>query len=234
MKPVELHLPDLPEVPLALTLPGQPAPAGAAPRRAMSWHLRLGEALGSYLPLLLMALLALASWWLVKNAPRPPGEAPPRVVSDEPDYVMNGFALERFGADGRLLLRIQGRELRHLPASDRIEIDGATIQAWSPEGRLTVARAERAGGPANGRELHLEGAAEVRGEDAAGVPFLMQGESLHAFFDSGRVRSERPVRVRHGSTELRAAGLDYDHAGERLQLTGPLRVQLTPREAVQR
>jgi hypothetical protein len=40
--------------------------------------------------------------------------------------------------------------------------------------------------------------------------------------------------VRHGSTELRAAGLDYDHAGERLQLTGPLRVQLTPREAVQR
>ena len=61
MKPVELHLPDLPEVPLALTLPGQPAPAGAAPRRAMPWHLRLGEALGSYLPLLLMALLALAS-----------------------------------------------------------------------------------------------------------------------------------------------------------------------------
>ena len=234
MKPVELHLPDLPEVPLALALPGAPAPAGTEPRRAMPWHLRLAEALGSYLPLLLMALLALASWWLVKNAPRPPGEAPPRVVSDEPDYVMNGFALERFAADGSLQLRIQGRELRHLPASDRIEIDGASIQAWSPEGRLTVARAERAAGPASGRELHLEGAAEVRGEDAAGVPFVMQGESLHALFDNGRVRSDRPVRVRHGSTELTAAGLDYDHRAERLRLIGPLRVQLTPREALAR
>ncbi len=233
MKPVELHLPDLPEVPLALG----PAPAAAAdtpPRRPMPWHLRLREALASYLPILLMAALALATWWLVKNAPRAPGETPPRAISDEPDYVMNGFALERFGADGRLVLRIQGRELRHLPASDRLEIDGADIQAWSSEGRLTVAKAARAVGPANGRELRLEGGAEVRGEDTAGTPFLMQGESLHAFFDAGRVTSDRPVRVRHGSTELRAAGLDYDHRGERLRLIGPLRVQLTPREVATR
>ena len=62
---VELHLPDLPEVPISLG-----AMVGKAPRQSIAT--RLHEGLSSYLPLLLMALLALGSWWLVKNTPQAP------------------------------------------------------------------------------------------------------------------------------------------------------------------
>ena len=227
MKPVELHLPDLPEVPLSLG--PVVAPAGEERRRAMPWHLRLRETLSAYLPILLMAALALATWWLVKNSPKPPGEVAPRAVSAEPDYTMSGFALERFAPDGRLMLRIEGAQMRHYPATDRIEIDGAQIQAWSPAGRLTRASAARAVGTGDGSELQLLGGAEVVGEDAAGVPLLMRSEFLHAFFLDERVESDRPVLVRHGATELRAAGLLYAHASQRLELKGPLKVTLTPR-----
>jgi lipopolysaccharide export system protein LptC len=227
VKPVELHLPDLPEVPLSLG--PVVAPAGTEPRRAMPWHLRLRETLSAYLPILLMAALALATWWLVKNSPKPPGEVAPRAVSAEPDYTMSGFALERFAPDGRLMLRIEGAQMRHYPATDRIEIDGAQIQAWSPAGRLTRASAARAVGTGDGSELQLLGGAEVVGEDAAGVPLLMRSEFLHAFFIDERVESDRPVLVRHGATELRAAGLLYAHASQRLELKGPLKVTLTPR-----
>ena len=227
MKPVELHLPDLPEVPLSLG--PVVAPAGEERRRAMPWHLRLRETLSAYLPILLMAALALATWWLVKNSPKPPGEVAPRAVSAEPDYTMSGFALERFAPDGRLVLRIEGAQMRHYPATDRIEIDGAQIQAWSPAGRLTRASAARAVGTGDGSELQLLGGAEVVGEDAAGVPLLMRSEFLHAFFLDERVESDRPVLVRHGATELRAAGLLYAHASQRLELKGPLKVTLTPR-----
>jgi lipopolysaccharide export system protein LptC len=227
VKPVELHLPDLPEVPLSLG--PVVAPAGEERRRAMPWHLRLRETLSAYLPILLMAALALATWWLVKNSPKPPGEVAPRAVSAEPDYTMSGFALERFAPDGRLVLRIEGAQMRHYPATDRIEIDGALIQAWSPAGRLTRASAARAVGTGDGSELQLLGVAEVVGEDAAGVPLLMRSEFLHAFFIDERVESDRPVLVRHGATELRAAGLLYAHASQRLELKGPLKVTLTPR-----
>jgi lipopolysaccharide export system protein LptC len=227
VKPVELHLPDLPEVPLSLG--PVVAPAGEERRRAMPWHLRLRETLSAYLPILLMAALALATWWLVKNSPKPPGEVAPRAVSAEPDYTMSGFALERFAPDGRLMLRIEGAQMRHYPATDRIEIDGAQIQAWSPAGRLTRASAARAVGTGDGSELQLLGGAEVVGEDAAGVPLLMRSEFLHAFFIDERVESDRPVLVRHGATELRAAGLLYEHASQRLELKGPLKVTLTPR-----
>ena len=229
MKPVELHLPDLPEVPLSLG--PVVAPAGEERRRAMPWHLRLRETLSAYLPILLMAALALATWWLVKNSPKPPGEVAPRAVSAEPDYTMSGFALERFAPDGRLMLRIEGAQMRHYPATDRIEIDGAQIQAWSPQGRLTRASAARAIGTGDGSELQLLGGAEVVGEDAAGVPLLIRSEFLHAFFIDERVESDRPVLVRHGATELRAAGLLYAHASQRLELKGPLKVTLTPRAA---
>ncbi len=229
MKPVELHLPDLPEVPLSLG--PVVAPAGGERRRAMPWHLRLRETLSTYLPILLMAALALATWWLVKNSPKPPGEVAPRAVSAEPDYTMSGFALERFAPDGRLVLRIEGAQMRHYPDSDRIEIDGAVIQAWSPAGRLTRASAARAVGTGDGSELQLLGGAEVVGEDAAGVPLLIRSEFLHAFFIDERVESDRPVLVRHGATELRADGLLYAHASQRLELKGPLKVTLTPRAA---
>jgi lipopolysaccharide export system protein LptC len=221
---VELHLPDLPEVPLSL------GPArGAAPRPRMAWHLRLRDVLSAYLPLLLMALLALASWWLVKNSPRPIAPADERPVSSEPDYTMSGFALERFAADGSLRLRIEGAHLRHYPATDRIEIDDARIHAVAEDGRITRAHARQAVGNGDGSELQLMGGAEVTSEARDGQPLLMRSEFLHAFLVTERVRSHLPVLVRLGQNEWRAGGLDYDHAGRRLDLAGPMRAELAPR-----
>lgn len=221
---VELHLPDLPEVPISL------GPArGAAPRADAPWHLRLREALSSYLPLLLMALLALATWWLAKHSPgaqAPPVEKP---VSASPDYTMNHFALERFDAAGRLKLRIEGARMRHFPASDRIEIDEVQIRAYAPDGRVTHASARRALGNGEGSELQLLGGAEVSSDEADGGSLVMRSEFLHAFLYAERVKSHLPVLVQQRGTAMQAAGLDYDHATRLLELKGPLRTVLSPR-----
>jgi lipopolysaccharide export system protein LptC len=173
--------------------------------------------------------LALATWWLVKNSPR--WDAPPqaRAVSTEPDYTMTQFALERFDATGRLKLRIEGARLRHFPETDSVDIDEAQIQAFAPDGRVTVARAKRALGSGDGSELQLLGAAEVTSVDAQGAPLLMRSEFLHAFLLLERVKSHLPVRVQLAGNEVRAAGLDYDHPSARLELKGPVRAVLTPR-----
>jgi lipopolysaccharide export system protein LptC len=220
---VELHLPDLPEVPISL------GPAdGVAARASMPWHLRLRDVVSAYLPLLLMTLLALATWWLVNHSPRAPVADEARAVSAAPDYTMSRFALERFDATGRLKLRIEGEQLRHFPATDRIEIDGAVIRAVAPDGRVTLAHARNAIGNGDGSELQLLGGAEVTSERANDTSLVMRSEFLHAFFFTGRVRSHLPVQVQLGATALRAAGLDYDHAAGRLELKGPLRAVMAP------
>ncbi|MBA4174940.1 MAG: LPS export ABC transporter periplasmic protein LptC [Leptothrix sp. (in: Bacteria)] len=197
----------------------------------MPWHLRLREALSAYLPLLLMLMLALATWWLVKNSPRPLTAAEERPVSNEPDYTMSSFALERFDAAGRMRLRIEGARMRHFPAPDRIEIDDARIHAVAEDGRVTDAHARQALGNGDGSELQLIGGAEILSTDANGAPVQMRSEFLHAFLVTERVRSHLPVRVRVGSNEWRAGGLDYDHAARRLDLAGPMRAELAPRAA---
>ncbi len=225
---VELHLPDLPEVPISLGPPRAPS----SPRAAMPWHVRLREVLAAYLPLLMMAVLAMATWWLLKNSPGAPEAATTARVSDEPDYTMEQFAVERFDATGRLKLRIEGARLRHFPATDRIEVEAAQIRAIAPDGRVTLAHAQRALGTGDGSELQLLGGAEVSSTDANGAPLVMRGEFLHAFFVTERVKSHLPVWVQSGPSELRAAGLDYDHAARRLELQGPLRAVLPPRAVV--
>ncbi len=221
---VELHLPDLPEVPLSLG-----APAAGGGRAALPWYRRLREALLSYLPLLLMALLALATWWLVKNSPRPPPEAAPRVASAEPGVVMTRFTLERFDAQGRLKLRIAGDEIKHYPEGDRIDIAQARIAAYAPDGRITQAAAARVRGVGDGSELFLEGGAEVVSADASGVPLVIRGESLQAFVLLDRVVAPQPVLVQHAGAELRAQGLVYDHTRSKLDLNGPVKAVLQPR-----
>lgn len=231
---VEPHLPDLPDLPDLLGVPisisiGAPPTAADRPSPPMPWHLRLRDTLSAYLPLLLMALLALASWWLVKNSPRPQAPVEQRALSSEPDYTMSQFALERFDAAGKLKLRIEGAQLRHIPATDLIEIENAVIHAVAPDGRVTLARAQRATGNGDGSEVQLIGGAEVDSVDAEGRPLLMRGEFLHAFLLTGRIKSHLPVLVRQGGSVLRAAGMEYDHVARRLDLKGPMRTQLTPR-----
>lgn len=221
---VELHLPDLPEVPLSLG--ADPARRQQPPR---PWGARVREGLASSLPLVLMALLVLATGWLVKNSPRPaaaPGERP---VSSEPDYQMSQFALERFDAAGRLKLRIEGAQMRHFPASDRMEVDRAQITAYAPDGRVTEARAQRALGNGDGSEMQLVGGAEVSSRDAAGRQLVMRGEFLHAFLVLEQVKSHLPVQVWHGASALRGSGLLYDHAASRLELSGRVHTVLQPR-----
>lgn len=215
---VELHLPDLPEVPISLG----PAP-GSAPRLRVPWHRRLRDTVSAYLPLLLMTLLALLTWWLVKNTPVPGAPTEDLPVRTAPDYTMTRFSLERFDADGRLKVRIEGERLRHFPDTDRIEIEDVRIRAHAPEGRVTLARAQRALANGDASEVQLIGGAEVVSRPDQGAALEMSGEFLHAFLVTERVRSHLPVRVRQGGSELQAGGLEYDHGSGRLELKGPIR-----------
>jgi lipopolysaccharide export system protein LptC len=220
---VELHLPDLPEVPISL---------GSAPGSApvsRPWQLRVHDALSTYLPLLLMALLALATWWMVKNSPQAPALATERPVSQDPDYTMTTFSMDRFDPAGRLKARIEGDVLRHYPATDRIEIDGVRLRAIAADGRVTLARAARALANGDGSEVQLLGGAEVTSEDAQGAPLLLRSEFLHAFLVTERVKTHLPVLVQASGNEMRAAAMEYDHGAGRLELQGPMRAVMPPR-----
>jgi lipopolysaccharide export system protein LptC len=218
--PVELHLPDLPEVPISIGVP--------RPRARPPWPVRLRDALSSYLPLLLMAALALATWWLLKNTPSGPPAPAEAPESGLPDYTMRRFTVQRFGPDGQLRVQLRGRELRHFQTQDRIEVDELELRAVAPDGRVTTASARS--GISNGRatELTLQGGAVVDSTDAAGQPLQIRSEFLQAFLESDVVRTDRPVQLTQGPNRLTAAGLVYDGKRRLLRFDGPVKALLHP------
>jgi lipopolysaccharide export system protein LptC len=200
------------------------APAAEHRRARLPWHLRLLEVLTAYLPVLLMALLALGTWWLVKNTPLPEAERPDVPPRHEPDYTMSDFRVQRFAADGAMRVQIEGDRMRHYPDTDTLEIDRPRIRAVAPDGRVTLASARRALSNGDGSEVQLIGEAQVVREAVAGQEAIeFRGEFLHAFLSSEKVRSHLPVVVRRGATEVRADAMEYDNLARVVDLKGHMR-----------
>lgn len=219
-----LHLPDLDS---ALSL-GPLPPRALPPRLPLPWHQRARDILATYLPLVLMLVLALGTWWLVKNTPSPDEPSERALPRKEPDYTMDHFVVERFDKDGRLKVRVQGERLRHFADTEIIEVDQARVRAVAADGRVTLAQARRAIANGDGTELQLIGDARVDSTGPRGEPIQFRGEFLHAFLATERVRSHLPVVVTSEGSEFRAMGMEYDRLTGQLQLQGKMRALLLP------
>jgi lipopolysaccharide export system protein LptC len=193
------------------------------------------EQFSLYLPVVLMGLLALGTWWLVRNAPMPLLPTAERQQGHQPDYFMKSFSVKSFDATGRLQSEVQGEEARHYPDTDTLEIDNARMRSVTPLGRLTVATADRALTNADGSEVQLFGNAIVTREPLPAKPgspaqprLEFRSEFLHAYTNTERVRSDKPVTLTRGNDRFTADGMDYDNLDQVLQLRGRVRGVLQP------
>ena len=211
-----------------------PPPAGAPrPRARLRRH--WWDQLSIYLPVLLMGLLALASYWLLRATPAPLEPEPERPPTHEPDYLMRRFAVKVFDASGALKSEVYGAEARHHPDTDTTEIDQARIRSLGPDGRVTTATAQRIISNAGQTEFTLDGDAVVVREPApsggaAAAPRMeFRGEYLQVFTDPERVISDRPVVLVRGNDRLTADSLDYRGDERAAVLKGRVRATLAPR-----
>ncbi len=207
-------------------------PAAVRPPPQGPWPQRMAERLLGLLPVLLMGLLAAATWWLVNNTPVRDDAAAPTVPPQSPDYTMRGFVLSRYGADGALRARIEGDAMSHYPATDTVEVDGVRLHSTDAAGRVLTGSAVRAQSNGDATEVRLIGDARVVREpapgEAADARVEIRGEFLEVLGTAERVRSHLPVTLLTGRGELRAGTLDYRHGERTAELGGRVTGQLRP------
>ncbi len=213
------------------TLSAPPAPPKAVRPTAHRW----ADQLTVYLPVLLMGLLALASYWLLRATPPPPEPVVARPVTSEPDYFMRRFSVKVFDVNGMLINEVFGSEARHRPDTDTLEVDQARIRVVGDDGVITTATARRVISNGARTEFLLEGDAVVVREgrtlaDGSGAPRLeFRGEQLRVFTDPQRLLSELPVTVLRGNDKLQSDTLDYVGVDQVALMRGRVKVQLAPR-----
>lgn len=189
-----------------------------------------------YLPLACMAVLALGSYWVVRSAPPLSTPSAPRAVRHDPDYFMEGFAVKTFDAGGRLRSEVMGDKVRHYPDTQWLEIDAIRIRSFDSKGNLTTASADRGLTNEDGSEVQLIGnavvirAADQTGEKAA-PSMQYRSEFLHAFMNTERLKSNKPVELLRGNDRFTADSMDFDNAEQVLILDGRVHGTLVPATA---
>lgn len=197
----------------------------------------LWDRLAIYLPLVLMGLLSLLTYWMVRITPalNEPEEVRPAV--HEVDFYMRGALVKTYDKDGRLQAQLSGAEMRHYGDNDSVEIDLPRWQSTAPDGRITRATAQRALSLDDGSEMQLLGQAMVvrqawTSPAGTALPRMeYRSEFLHVFARDERVESHLPVRFFSGSDEFSADSFRYDHLGRTLQLEGRVTARLLPRRS---
>jgi lipopolysaccharide export system protein LptC len=207
------------------------------PRPALTsgqWAGRALDSMSVYLPVILMGVLALGTYWLARNTPTFAAPEARRQPTHQPDYFMRGFSVKSFDPTGRMKSELHGSEARHYPDTDTLEIDNVRIRSYNDQGALTVATAKRAITNADASQVQLVGDAIVTREgakqaDGTVAPKLeIHGEFLHAFLDVERVKSDKPVLLKRGNDQFTADSLQYDNLGRVLEMSGRVRGTIAP------
>ena len=204
-----------------------------------AWWMRVRRAwdrMAVYLPLFLMSMMAMGTYWLVRNTPviAPPEEAAPK--RHVPDYFMKDFSVKVFNAEGKLKSEMFGVQGRHYPDTDTVEVDQPRIRSLNPQGQITVAVAKRGLINADGSEAQLfEGAEIVRERyvNSKGTVFPrseIRSEFLHLFANTEKIKTHLPVEMtRDNGDHFTADWMDYDNLAQVMQLQGRVKGVIMPR-----
>ena len=215
-------------------LPPAPKPKTGVWRRV----LRQWNRVAIYMPLLTMGVLALGTYWLVRNTPTFTSPLTATQPKHEVDYFMRNFTVKTFDDSGKLKSEISGTEARHFQDTDILEIDQARIRSITPDGQVTTATANRAYTNGDGSEVQLTGNARVIREaskDASGRenPRLeFRGEFLHAFLNEERVTSHKPVLLIRGTDQFTGDTFSYNNLDQIAVLNGHVKGVLMPKPSV--
>ena len=185
------------------------------------------ERLTLYLPMALMGVLALGTYWLVRSTPVFEPPAPEKPKRHEADYVVSNFGLKTYDANGRLKSDITGQTARHYPDTDTLEIDQVRIRSVNDRGHMAVTNSDSSEVQLMGNALVVREARQDRGEEVPRMQF--KGEFLHAFLDTERVKSHKPVDLQRGQDVFTADTLDFDNVTSVMALQGRVRGTLVPK-----
>jgi len=196
----------------------------------MNWLRRLLDTLSVYLPMVVMALLASGSWWLVRSVPEllTPNATPP--VRQDPDYRLADFSVKSFDARGRLTREVSGNTAQHYPATEALHIEQVRIYAQSESGTQMNARAKQGIATDDGKQVTLIGDAYAIQHPRDTTPQVeLRGARLVALPDEDRLVSSDPVHITRDRDVFTAETMDFNSDTGAYVLQGRVRGTLAPK-----
>ena len=204
------------------------------PRTAWQRARHTADQVLSFVPVILMGILAMMTYWLVKNTPSQISQQEVLTPSHTIDYYLKNFSVKSYQSDGQLRSIVYGEKANHFADTQVLEITQPKLQTFDVQQNMTRASANQAFANADGSELQLLGQAVVVRElpkesGQTSQELEMRSEFLDFFIDEDKLSTHEPVELRKGKSTFHALGLDYDNTKMLLNLKGQVHAQLAPK-----
>ncbi|MFD1580750.1 LPS export ABC transporter periplasmic protein LptC [Ramlibacter ginsenosidimutans] len=194
---------------------------------------RAWDRISIYLPVILMGVLALGTYWLARTTPGVSNAVNGQhEAKHEADYFLRNFSVKSFTPQGRLKSEIQGVEARHYPDTDTLEIEQPRFRSYNDVGAVTIATAKHAISNGDASQVQLMGDAVVTRDPPPAQKdqpqMEIRSDFLHLFANDEKVKTDKPVSIRRGKDTFQADNLDYDNLDRVLQMHGRVHGLLLP------
>lgn len=173
-----------------------------------------------WLPLGLVALLALLGVWLNQLTHRP-------VVVDnggfahEPDTIVKNFNALAFNRDGQPMHQLSAARLVHYMDDDTTVLESPRFNTLETDSVRSEVTAQRGHVSSNGQHVHLLGDVRlIRQQGGSAPPLTLQTEYLWLTPDAGIMQTDKPVTLRQGRAIITAGKLLVNDQKKELSLSG--------------
>ena len=191
---------------------------------------RLLDALSVYLPLIVLALLASGSWWLVRSISPLNSPEANKPVRQDPDYRLSDFSVKSFNATGQMTHEVTGKSAQHFPATQDLRIEDIRIFVQNDNGARMNAQAQQGMASDDGAKVTLLGQAQaIQHSQKNRPPIELRGERLVALPDENRIESTDPIQITRGRDVMTALTLNFNSNSGEYVLQGRVRSTLMPK-----
>ena len=182
-----------------------------------------------FLPLILMGLLTLGTYWMVQLT-NPDGEnaQPKRHV---PDYIMDQIVVTTLGPDGSARYRVVGDKLTHYEDDATSEIDFPIARRFNVDKPATTVRSDKGFMDGDITTIELVGNATLTrpaqaatANQAGSARMFMSSSRFTVLMNEDIVKTNQPVTLEQGLSVMTARdGAIFDNVHQKLIMTGQVR-----------
>jgi lipopolysaccharide export system protein LptC len=182
-----------------------------------------------FLPLLLMGLLTLGTYWMVQLTNPDSDNAPPK--RHVPDYIMDQIVVTTLGPDGSARYRVVGDKLTHYEDDATSEIDFPIARRFNEGKPATTVRSDKGFMDGDLTTVELVGNATLTrpaqpatATQAGSARMFMSSSRFTILMNDDIVKTNQPVTLEQGLSVMTSRdGAIFDNVHQKLIMNGQVR-----------
>jgi len=183
------------------------------------------------LPLIIMGLFVLMTFWLVKKTSPPEGPALARVRLHEPDYTIHNGALSALNELGQTKYRVLGKKVTHYDDDASIDIDTPRMRLFQADKTPVTVKSDTGHLDGDLTILDLIDNAEIfkpaqaaTSTTPASFRMLAQSSYFKVLINDDIIETDRPITLEQGISVMHSTeGGKFNNVEQSMTLLGQVK-----------